>query len=355
MAEEATAEVNKPDAPVLEGGTYEIIRKRLQDDAGGLRDRLGKLNELRKEVFGSVETALLRADRITTEHNCVPRDMAPLGDGTFLFGYNVQFGLKTSIKLGDVFSCYEHRGESFQQSELEVIGDERFAEDFQSLYKYYKNTRFVKFSFIGPFMFMVFRVGKDVTDVKTFKWSLEAGKLTYVDNRSDHEFKFPPQYEFDWKRTHRELHRSGVSPHISIDDRVFVECINGDLTIKVEDNTESGEGIYSEPVDYRDQTLDDAEIHYAICGNLILLKVRPFQEKKDRYFVFNDKIHTVHRLDGIRQACVMLPEDQGIIFSNGYYLQTGGDEDFRLGSHGHDVRAVDHVEQRGGLPLRLLQ
>lgn len=324
MAEETTEEPQKkPDAPVLDGGTYEIIRKRLQDHAADLRERLGKLNDLRKDVFGSIETSLLRADRITTEHNCVPRDMAPLEENKFLFGYNVQFGLKTSIKLSDVFACYEYKGENFQQVGLEVIGDEQFADDFQSLYKYYKNTRFVKFSYIGPYFFMVFRVGNDVTDVKTFKWTLEGGHLKYLDNRSDHEFKYPPQYEFDWKRTHRELHRSGLSPHISIEDRVFVECINGDLTIKIEDNTETGEGVYSEPVDYRDQTLDDAEIYYAVCGNLVLLKIKPFQEKEFRYFIFNDKIHTVHRADGIAQACVMLPEDQGIIFSNGYYLQTG--------------------------------
>jgi MoxR-like ATPase len=323
MAEDPDNEVKKASSPQLESGTYEIIRKRLNDHADELRSRLGKLNELRREVFGSIETILLRADRITTEHNCVPRDMAPLGDHRFLFGYNVQFGLKTEIKLEDVFGCYEYVGETFQQAPFDGIRDSRFEDDFKSLYKYYKNTRFAKFSFIGPYLFMVFRVGKDVTDVKTFKWNYEAGKLTYIDNRSDHEFKFPAQYEFDWKRTHRELHRSGLSPHIAIDDRVFVECINGDLTIKVEDNTESGEGIYSEPVAYKDQTLDDAEIFFAISGNLVLLKIRPFQEKAFRYFVFNDKMKTIHRVDGIAQACVMLPEDQGIIFSNGYYLQTG--------------------------------
>ena len=166
MAEETTEEQprKKPDGPVLEGGTYEIIRKRLQDHAADLRARLGKLNDLRKDVFGSIETVLLRADRITTEHNCVPRDMAPLEDNKFLFGYNVQFGLKTSIKLSDVFACYEFKGENFQETNLAVIGDERFADDFQSLYKYYKNTRFVKFSYIGPYFFMVFRVGNDVTD-----------------------------------------------------------------------------------------------------------------------------------------------------------------------------------------------
>jgi hypothetical protein len=93
--------------------------------------------------------------------------------------------------------------------------------------------------------------------------------LTYLGNRFDHEYRFPAQHEFEWTRTHRELHRSGLHPHISVEDRVFVECVGGDLTIKVEDNTSSGEGIYSEPVDQKDQTLDDAEIFYAIVGSLI--------------------------------------------------------------------------------------
>ena len=321
--DEATIEEPKPDQPVLEGGTYEIIRKRLQDRSADLRGRLGQLNDLRKEVFGSIETVLLRADRITTEHNCIPRDMMPVGENLFLFGYNVQFGLKTTIKLEDVFAVYESTGEQFQQVGLDLLSDERFNDDFQSLYKYYKNTKFVKFSFIGPYLFMVFRVGAEVNDVKTFKWSVDGDKLVYADNRSDHEFRYPAQYEFDWKRTHRELHRSGLSPHIAIADRAFVECINGDLTIKVEDNTESGEGIYSEPVQHKDQTLDDAEIYFALCGNLILLKIKPFQEKEFRYFIFNDKIKSVHRVDGIAHAAVLLPEDQGIIFANGYYLQTG--------------------------------
>ncbi len=155
----------KSGQPVLEGGTYEIIRKRLQDNAAELRVRLGKLNTLRGEVFGAIETVLLRADRITTEHNCIPRDMAPIGETTFLFGYNVRFGLKTAIQLTDVFAVYEYSGEAFQQSSLELINHPQFEQDFQSLYKYYKNTRFTKFSFIGPFLFMVFRVGKDVSDV----------------------------------------------------------------------------------------------------------------------------------------------------------------------------------------------
>ena len=104
--------------------------------------------------------------------------------------------------------------------------------------------------------------------------------------------------------------------------------MGGDLTIKVEDNTELGEGIYAEPVDDPDQTLDDAEIFYAIVGDLILLKMRPYQEEQFRYLVYSEKVKQVKRLDTIETACVLLPEGHGLIFSNGYYLQTGEHKTF---------------------------
>ncbi len=307
----------------LEGGSYEIIRSRLTAQGEALSERLTQLNELRQRVFGSVPTSLLRAERITTEHNCVPRDMMPVGEGRFLFGYNVHFGLKSEIQLSDVFAVYEYRDGGFHALPSNFLEGGAFEDDFKSLYKYYKNTKFVKFSFIGPYCFMVFRIGKQVTDVKTFKWLIQDGGLSYVDNRSDHEFSFPQQYECDWVRTHRDLHRDGAHPHISIEDRLFVSCADGAFTAKVEDNTESGRGIYSEPVEHEDQTLDDAEIFYASLGPLVLLKIRPFQEKRFRFFVFNDKLKTLEKIAALEHSCVRLPEDQGIIFSDGYYLQTG--------------------------------
>ena len=312
-----------PDNIVLEGGSYEVIRARLKSQGEELSKRLAKLNDLRRRVFGSIPMSLLRAERITTEHNCVPRDMVPAGKNHFLFGYNVHFGLKSEIRLSDVFAVYEYRDGGFHAAAPDLLTKGQFEADFKSLYKYYKNTKFVKFSFIGPFLFMVFRVGKQVSDIKTFKWLAKDGGLTYIGNRSDHEFSFPKQYECDWQRTHRDFHRDGAHPHISIEDRLFVSCADGLFIAKVEDNTESGKGIYSEPVEHKDQTLDDAETFYASIGNLILLKIRPFQEKRFRYFVFNGKLKTLEKIDALEHSCVRLPEDQGIIFSDGYYLQTG--------------------------------
>jgi len=322
MAQEVETTSDEAPEIQLEGSTYEIIRNRLNGHAKELRSRLGKLNESRKEVFGSIETRLLSTERITTDHNCIARDMVAIGS-RFLFGYNVYLGLKKETVLADVFSVYDFKDNVFHRLELDLIADERFEKDFKEVYRYYKNAVFAKFSKIGPHLFMVFRVGKNVTDIKTFKWAIQGDSLVYLDNRSDHECQYPPQHDFEWVRTTRDQHVAGEHPHISIQDRVFVETVGGDLTIKIEDNTKSGGGIYAEDVENEDQTLDDAEIYYATVGNIILLKIRPYQEKDFRYIVFNEKIQRAMRLDSIAHACVLLPDDHGIIFSNGYYLQSG--------------------------------
>ncbi|MDZ7616351.1 MAG: DNA repair ATPase, partial [Patescibacteria group bacterium] len=306
----------------LEGSTYEIIRSRLNQQAKELRARLDQLNDARREVFGTIVTELLSTERIATEHNCVPRDMVAIGD-RFIFGYNVHLGLKTETALSDVFAVYQFQDRAFTQQPLDLIADPRFERDFKEVYRYYRHATFAKFAVLGPHLFMVFRVGVNPGDIKTFKWAIQGSRLVYQDNRSDHEFRYPAQHEFEWLRTTREWHRTGLHPHISIEDRVFVETVGGDLTVKIENNTDSGDGIYAEPVDNKDQTLDDAEIYYALVGNLILLKIRPYQEDAFRYIVYSEKIRQAMRLDSIANACVLLPDNHGIIFPDGYYLQTG--------------------------------
>ena len=316
--------------PQLAAGTYEVLRNRLRDAASDLRERLGRLNEARSDVYGNIETSLISTERVTTDHSCTPRDLVSIGD-QFLFGYNVQFGLKTEITLADVFSAYDFRENQFHEASLDLIGNDRFQSDFDELYRFYKGTTFLRFFRNGPMLHMVFQVGKTTRDIKSFKWRVGADAIEYIDNRSEHEVRDPSQHEFRWTRTTRDQHRYGAHPHISIDDLVFVETVGGDLTIKVENNTDSGEGIYAEVVENHDQTLDDAEIYYAIIGNLVLLKMRPYQEDETRFLVFNGKIQQAMRLDEIEHSCVMLPGDHGLIFPGGYYLQTG---EFKRFDHG---------------------
>jgi hypothetical protein len=332
MADNEASTLEQKDEITLEGGAYEIIQNRLKNQGKELRSKLDSLNQGRKEVFGSIETKLLNADRITTDNNCIARDMVAIGP-LFIFGYNVHIGLKSEIKPLDVFSVYAFENHTFVSKPLDIISDEKFVDDFKNLYKYYRDTRFSKFSVIGVYLYMAFQVGKNLNDIKVFKWLIKDGELTYVDNRSDYEFKYPPQHEFEWIRTRREQQRRGRFPHISIDDRIFVETTGGDLTIKVEDNTETGEGIYAEVVENPDQSLDDAEIYYASLGNIILLKIKPYQEKDFRYIVYNEKMTQAKRIDAINDACILLPDDHGLIFSNGYYLQNGEYKTFE-----HDIK-----------------
>lgn len=306
----------------MESGSYEVIKNRLITHGNDLMERVESLNAERKEVFGSIETKLLGSERILTENNCIPRDMAPV-DGFFLFGYNVHMGLKSKVELSDVFSIYKFEEHTFVKQTLELIHDEQFSRDFDELYKYYKNTFFAKFTITEPYFYMIFQTGKNATDIKAFKWLIEGSTLTYVDSRSDHEVKFVNKNEFDFVQVTRDDHRMGVHPHVSILDKVFVETVGGDLTIKVEDNTDQGKGIYSEDVEDKDQNLDDAEIFYADLDQLIVLKIRPYKEKDYRYFIFNNKLKQVIRIDSIKDACMRLPGSHGLIFPKGYYLQNG--------------------------------
>ncbi len=315
----------------LEGGTYEIIRNRMLAQASDLRTRLGQLNEARKDVFGAIDFAITGTDRITTDNNCVAADIVAIG-GRTLFGYNVQIGLRAESKLSDVFSLFRFADGHFAAEPLDLISDPRFIEDFKNLFKYYRDTVFIKFRTIGIHLFMVFKIGKVDTDIKAFRWKIMPDEtLQYVDGRSETELKTPEQQEFRWTRANREMHRPGKSPHISILDRIFVETIGGTLTIKVEDNTSTGQGIYEETVLEKEQGLDDAEILFADLGNIIVLKMRPFQEKDFRYIAFNEKVQEARRIDAIGNSCVLLPDDHGIIFSNGYYLQTGEFKQFEAG------------------------
>ncbi len=314
-------------SPQLEAGAYEVIRQRLTKHGSELQRRLDLLNNDRKVEFGGIETALLTTTRLTTDNNCVPRDMAAIGPKRFLFGYNVHLGLRSTMKIEDVFAVvdYQDGDHSFHSNKDSLLSDAQFAEDFVYLHNYYKHATFLKFHRIGPHLYMGFQVGQRATEVKTFKWLVddEKGTLKYLGNRSDHEFVFPTPQEFAWKRATRDMYIHGEHPHISIEDRVFVETVGGDLTVKVENNTATGRGIYNEPVENKDQTLDDAEVHYAIVGNLILLKVLPYQEKQWRHLVFNERTREAHRIDSIAESCVLLPDDHGIVFPHGYVLQTG--------------------------------
>ena len=313
----------------LDAGTYEVLRARLGAQAQELAERAEQLNARRVETFGGQQMRLLGAERIRTANNCVPRDIVPVG-ASMLFGYNVFIGLKAETAIDDVFAVhgFSRDGEAFRfdagAALPGLLDDPVFQRDFAELYRYYRETRLLQLRRLEGLLLAVFQTGARADDLKVLRWKIGVdGSVAYVDNRGERDHVFPPSHDFEWTPTTREQHVLGRRPHVSISDEVFVETVGGTLTIKVENNTEDGEGIFSEPVDEPLQSLADAEIAYARIGPLILLRVLPYKETTRRYLVFNTRTRDVRRLDGIGQACQRLPEDQGVIFPGGYYLATG--------------------------------
>ncbi len=313
----------------LDAGTYEVLRTRLGTQAKELAARAEALNARRVETFGGQQMRLLGAERIRTVNNCVPRDVVQVG-GAMLFGYNVFIGLKTETSIDDVFSVhgFSRDGEAFRFDAAAalpgLLDDPVFQRDFAELYRYYRETHLLQLRRLEGLLLAVFQTGARSDDLKVLRWKVGVdGSVAYVDNRGERDHVFPPSHDFEWTPTTREQHVLGRHPHVSIEDEVFVETVGGTLTVKVENNTEDGEGVFSEPVDEPLQSLADAEIAYARIGPLILLRVLPYKETTRRYLVFNTRTKDVQRLDGVGQACQRLPEDQGFVFPGGYYLATG--------------------------------
>ncbi|SEP80882.1 ATPase family associated with various cellular activities (AAA) [Lentzea xinjiangensis] len=342
--------------PGLDAGAYEVLRARLADQAGALARSTEALNARRVETFGSTAFELVATERVRTENNCVPRDIVALGD-VMLFGYNVFMGLKPETAVSDVFAVHDR---DFGAVEAEFLRDPGFRSDFAELYRYYRETRLLQLRVVESRLLAVFQTGARIEDIRVLRWDVKVdGTVTYVDNRGDRDHVFPPSHDFTWVETTREQHVLGRHPHIAIDDEVFVETVGGTLTVKVENNTESGEGVYSEPVDEPLQSLADADVHYARVGPLVLLRILPYKETAWRHLVFNTRTKAVARLDGIGQACQRLPEDQGIIFPGGYYLVTGGEKTFDVdtddlefervvrSANGEDVLYVFHARREG--------
>lgn len=321
---------------VAEGGSYELLKKRLQTQGEQLLGQTQALNQARVGEFGKAEQRLLLRTRARTENNCVARDLVRIGD-VLLFGYNVFIGLRKETAVGDVFALYrlaEHDG----ADELESVplagsflDDPRFVADFRELYAYYRQATLLQLRVTQDKLLAAFQIGQQLHDLRVFRWHIEAdGQVRYLDNRGERDMALPPTHDFEWTVATREHHVGGKHAHINVLDTVFVETTGGDLTVKVENNTESGLGIYSEPVEDLHQSLTDAEVAWARLGLLILLRIKPYRETETRYLVFNIRTQKVERIDAIGVSCVQLPEDHGIIFPGGIYLQSGEFKRFDL-------------------------
>ncbi|MFG3248012.1 DNA repair ATPase [Streptomyces sp. NPDC048187] len=318
-----------------DAGAYEVLRDRLAAQTADLTRRAELLDARRVEEFGSARLELASTERLRTEHPGVPRDIVTVGDA-LLLGCTGRPARRDGTAVADVLTLYDRDLNPLPASAVPgLLDDPAFVREFTDLHRYYRQARLLRLRPVDGRLLAVFRTGEKADDIRVLRWEpTDDGRAVFLDARGERDDVFPAPHDFEWTPATREDHVLGRHPHVSVRGEFCVSAVGGTLTVKLEDDTETADGIWSEPVDEPLQSLADADIAHARVGALILLRVRPYKEDTDRHLVFNTLTRTVVRLDGVGAACRRLPDDQGVVFPGGYCLATGAHKTYELDTTG---------------------
>ncbi len=333
---------------------YDILQARLSQVAAEVRDAAERLNHARSQVFGGSSLTLIEQERLSTAAACIPVDAVSV-DGLLLFGTNIPPGLTAKRTVADVFTLLHVTDVSPTDKDFApltpddddyFLDDTSFLRDFDELYTYYAKCRLLTLRRTGELLLMVFVIGERAEDIRVLRWRLDGGAPLYVDAYGEHDLVFDEPFDFVWNEVDRTHRIEGRWPHWNLEDLVFLGGSKGVLEFRVDDVVEGGRVINTEQLAVVDADLGELTIHTARLGELLLVRLQPYGESTERFYVYNRLTQQVHRIDAIGLNCHRLPEDSGIIFPGGFHLQNGETKVFATDASGFELLAT-HASPNG--------
>ena len=218
-----------------------------------------------------------------------------------------------------------------------------------------KDARLLRLKRTDTRLLAVVQIGATARDAKVFRWAIDsAGRLTYMDARGDEEVLPPKQHDFEWTPTAPRGPRRGPAPARQHPRRGLRR--DGRRRPHDQDREQhqgrprhlSRAGRRREP-DARRRRRRVGEGRHAHP---------PPREAVPRGRSTATSSSTRARSASCASTpsarpASELPEDHGIVFPGGYYLQSGDYKVFEGADDGPRVRARAPVAERRGRALRL--
>jgi hypothetical protein len=359
--------------PAAVTSTFELLQGRLADIAASLATSASELNQRRAEQFKSTPgMTLAETERIRTERAVLLRDAVAVGD-SLLVGMNSSVGLATQRAAGDIVSSFRlsrvaDTDWDFSTLPLDaptnVLSDPDVVRDIEDLYRYFSDAHVRTMRRVGDQLLIIFGTGSAASDIRVLRWRVGSdGSLTYQDAFGDHDVPAPTPFDFEWQMLGREHVVDGRWAHVNVFDTLFIGGAKGTLDVRIDDAVDGGRTIFTEPLAEADADITEARVGAVRLGDLVLVRVLPYREQVERFYVFNRLVRELHRADAIGRSCQQLPEDQGIVFAGGFHLQNGEQRVFatsgthfdlvgsRRSPNGEDLLYVFHDESSGQYQL----
>jgi len=321
-----------------EANSLELIKKRMIAVNDKLKSSVVSLNNERKQAFKPAELKLQETLTLENSHNTLPVDLVYLDD-SFIVGLKNEKSKIKKTTIDEIFSVFDIKNndiENFEVSKIKFtdcsLNDAKFVAEFDRLFQYYNAAEFHQFIKEKNKLFIVFKIGTNENDLKAYSWEISGSEFTYTGEVSGSDvvskiYKSP----FQWKQIHAKVGERKLE--ITSD----LKLSNLDGKIQFFDSKDNV--LFSRDLMQKLQSLQDAKFYTVNLDDLVLIKAELYGENTPSYFIYDVLIKKIVKAESLDSSGVILPEDNGIIYANGFYIKGGNERTFDVNkdSYLHEV------------------